>query len=380
MPFQISALIERFHLSASNAGWFGFFEIVSLSVAMILAMPLLGHLSHNARAMIGAFLIVIGHVLVYLGPGWLPWIWACAIMGGAGYGLIFAAFISSVSSDGNPDRIYSLACGGGLVVVVAAIMAVPWTTSAFGALGPFLTIAALTILLAPFMRALGRDNPVGAAAAAQSRTALAAGTLPLLAMWISYSIGSSMVWSFADQTGLAIHVPQNVIVMLSSAGIVMGFLANMFGAVIAGRVSRVLSLVVGILGTALSCLLTALSWSEVTYCAGVLMYWIFVMIAYAYLLGAAAILDRSGRVGTLGGGCDRIAYAVGAPIGGMVLDHGSHLMLGVIGFLFGATLLPVCIPAIARALRRSQTSGKISQCAMGSHPDCRAVLNHHPCG
>lgn len=353
MPFQISALIDRFHISASSAGMFGFFEILSLSIAMVAMLPLLRRLSYGRRAVLGAALISIGHVLIYVGPPWLPWLWGCAIVGGTGYGIIFSAFIAGASGADNPDRVYSLACGGGLIVLVGTIMTLPWGAALFGPLGPFLSIAAVSCLLAPFLSYLGDTVPPSFREAAGGRDSLGWGAFLLLAMWTGYSVGSSIVWSFADNIGRAIHVPEGVIVTLSSVGIVLGFFANMLGAAIAGRVNRVVPLVAGILGTGLSCMLTALAWNTASYCAGVVLYWIFVMIAYAYLLGAAAVLDRGGRVGTLGGGCDRIAYAIGAPIGGLIVDHGSYHMLGFAGVLSCIMLVPACMPAIARALRQS---------------------------
>lgn len=50
MPFQTNSLIEGFHISASAAGMFGFLEISSLSVAMLMVLPFLGFPIHGRLA------------------------------------------------------------------------------------------------------------------------------------------------------------------------------------------------------------------------------------------------------------------------------------------------------------------------------------------
>ena len=88
-----------------------------------------------------------------------------------------------------------------------------------------------------------------------------------------------------------------------------------------------------------------------SYSAGVLLYWIFYMYLYAYLLGTSAALDPSGRMGTAGGGCERLAFAVGAPIGGLIVDHASYGMLGLLAAVLCILAIPLCLAKLAAALR-----------------------------
>ncbi|KON65827.1 hypothetical protein KOEU_05140 [Komagataeibacter europaeus] len=351
MPFQTNSLIEGFHISASAAGMFGFFEISSLSLAMLMVVPFLGAPIHGRLAFGGALIVIAAQIMIYLGPSSVPYLWGCSILSGCGFGVIFSAFISRVSAIRNPDRIYSISCGGGAVVTVSTVMTIPWTTAWLGQRGPFMSIILVVAVLMPFLSFLGhKNNDI------QKKKPLkiewpgyVVGTIPILIMWAGYSIGSGIVWSFVDGIGQSIHVKESVIVLLSSAGIIAGFLSNVFGAVIAGHINRRLPLLFGIIGTALSFLLTGLAWNTVIYCFGIISYWIFVMIAYAYLLGAAAGLDPTGKVGAMGGSCDRIAYAVGALMGGFLVDVSSYSMLGIAGFISCIMTLPVCMPLVSRA-------------------------------
>lgn len=348
-PFQITALLERFHLMKSTAGLYSFFEIVVMALMMALSPVLLRGCSGRVQALAGAAITMTSHLLIFFGPASLGWIWALGAMAGIGYGLIFSACITAVARCENPDRIYSIVCGGGLAVTVVAVMVVPHAIHVFGTLGTFMGTSIIIAISAPALWGLGGHRPTPGATSAV-RSALPSGTVPLLALWACYSIGSGMVWSFVDEIGLSIHVPQVVIVTLSSICIALGFLTNIIGAAIAGRVNRMIPLTAGIVGTALACLLTALSTTTVLYCAGVAIYWIFVMLAYAYLLAAAAVLDPSGRLGTWGGSCDRITFAIGGPLGGLVMDFSSAKVLGVVGCLIGLVMVPFCLPRLARIL------------------------------
>ncbi|AHI24060.1 hypothetical protein BGC31_00430 [Komagataeibacter xylinus] len=351
MPFQTNSLIEGFHISASAAGMFGFLEISSLSVAMLMVLPFLGFPIHGRLAFGGALVVIMAQIMIYMGPSSVPFLWSCSILSGCGFGAIFSAFIARVSAIKNPDRIYSISCGGGAVVTVTTVMTVAWTTTWFGPRGPFMSIILVTAVLMPFLTFLGHKNNnfKKQKPAKIEWPKYVSGTIPILIMWAGYSVGSGIVWSFVDGIGQSIHVKESVIVLLSSAGIAAGFLSNVFGAVIAGHINRKLPLLFGIIGTGLSFLLTGLAWNTLIYCLGIISYWIFVMIAYAYLLGAAAGLDPSGRIGAMGGSCDRISYAVGALMGGFLIDISSYSMLGIAGFISCIMTLPICMPLVSRA-------------------------------
>jgi predicted MFS family arabinose efflux permease len=105
-------------------------------------------------------------------------------------------------------------------------------------------------------------------------------------------------------------------------------------------------------GAGLSCLLLGFATNLSLFAAGVSAYWIFSMFLYSYLLGTAAILDPTGRVGTLGSGVERLGYAVGSGLGGFLAEHVTYSSTGVLGFVGCMLGLTFGFPGLFRALPR----------------------------
>jgi predicted MFS family arabinose efflux permease len=118
------------------------------------------------------------------------------------------------------------------------------------------------------------------------------------------------------------------------------------------RLHRPSALTIGMCGSGLSCLLLGYATSLPSFAAGVFAYWVFTMFLYSYLLGTAAVLDATGRVGTLAGGVERLGYAAGAGIGGFVAQHTAYSATGLLGFLACATGLALGFPSLFRSLRK----------------------------
>ena len=99
----------------------------------------------------------------------------------------------------------------------------------------------------------------------------------------------------------------------------------------------------------------ALSVGLWTYAVAAVLYWIFSIYFYVMMLGTAAAIDTTGRLATLGTGCERLAFAFGAPIGGLFVDMGSFLWIGLFALAACSVLAPLCLPALGRAVQRART-------------------------
>ncbi len=136
-----------------------------------------------------------------------------------------------------------------------------------------------------------------------------------------------------------------------SMGVFVGLLGTGAVAFLGRNVNRPFALIIGMSGSALSCLLLGYATNLALFAAGVVSYWIFTMFLYSYLQGTAAILDATGRVGTLGGGLERLGYAVGAAVAGVLAEHTTYSATGALGFV--ACVLGLAgFPTLFRALRR----------------------------
>jgi predicted MFS family arabinose efflux permease len=169
-------------------------------------------------------------------------------------------------------------------------------------------------------------------------------------------MGTGAVYSFSERIGIQIHLVPEVIGVVLSAGLFVGLFGTAIAACVGGRVRRSRALVVGMMGTGVSCLILGCSESLVVFCAGVLLYMLFYMFLYCYLLGTAAQIDGTGRLGALGGGMERLSYGSGVWIGGLLAEYVSYSTIGLLGFAGCMLGLVFGFPSLFRALHRREAS------------------------
>jgi predicted MFS family arabinose efflux permease len=108
-------------------------------------------------------------------------------------------------------------------------------------------------------------------------------------------------------------------------------------------------------GTGVACLTVGYSQNLSTFAAGEFLYMLSYMYLYCYLLGTAATLDPTGRVGALGAGLERLSYSVGVWVGGLLAESFGYSMTGVLGFAGCMSGLVFGFPSLFRALDRPIT-------------------------
>lgn len=350
MPFQVGALMDL-GLNGREAGLFGFFQVGALALSMIVLSPFIHRARSVTVAFAGALLAIIAHVLMYAFPGSFYWLLLFAAMAGTGYGLVFAATITGASTAHNPDRVYAIGNGGAVAYVVALMFIMPLASIHLGAMGAFLLVAVAILITMPFMLAFkARASLPSMDAGSLIRQP---GVMALMVMWAGYSLGTGALWSFAERIAKGLSISPETTGTILSLSALCGILGTAVAAYFGGRSPRIPSMIIGLVGTGISCLILGFATGTVMFALGVLTYWIFYMYQYSVFLGVAATLDPTGRTGTLGGGCERFAFAVGAPIGGLVADFGSYGMLGALGFASCVLTIPFFMPSVARRLSGS---------------------------
>ena len=347
MPFQIGALVDGSHRSASEAGLFGFFQVGALALGMILISGWVDRVPPRRIASGGCLLALLANLGLCLALDF-PLQIVLALAAGLGYGFVFAATVAAAATANEPDRLYAIGNGGALLIVVGVMTALPAARVHFGALGVFAALAALPLLCAPFL--------VGFTAGRRSREIPVAawripGAVGLLFAWGMFSAGTGALYAFSERIGTGIHLAPAQIALVLSSGVFVGVLGTGVAALLGSKVNRPLALTLGLCGSSLACLLLGFSTNLTWFAAGVSVYWVFYMFLYSYLLGTAAVLDPSGRVGTLGGGLERLGYALGAGAGGVLAEHVSYSATGVLGFCGCIVGLLAGCPSLFRALQ-----------------------------
>lgn len=350
MPFQIGALMDGAGYSASLAGTYGFFVVASLALVMLLISPVIHRMRPELLAVAGGVLGAAAHAgIYYLVPG-TALLFALAIVAGAAYGLVFAGMVAASAAYRNAERLYGVANAGALVFLVAIMTAFPYSTKLMGPFGPFLFIALMLLVPCPaFLILKGKPKDEGHAEVGPK--GFGTGVYALLATWSAFSLGTGALWSFAERIGHDLKLDPETVGFVLSASTFSGIAGTGIAAIFAGKIPRLASLVIGMITTGLACAMVGLASNIVVYGIGVMAYWVFYMFLYSAMLGVAALMDPSGRVGTAGGGFERMAFAVGAPLGGLVVDHLSYAWLGILACSSCLLILPFTVGSIRQGLR-----------------------------
>jgi predicted MFS family arabinose efflux permease len=354
MPLQVGALMDGTARSASEAGLFAFVEVASLSAGMILISLLVARIPPTRLAIAGSLLASVANLsLFFVRDFRLQLVFGA--LGGLGFGLVYSATIAAGASSDDADRVYAFGFGGSLLLVVLIMTILPFTAVRFGLLGIFACMAGFALICTPLFRGFKAAAIVRQARAVPTRPSIwrTAGAAGLLFSWAAFSTGTAVAYVFAERIGRSIHLPPTDIGLVLSTAVLIGVLGTAFAAFFSQRLNRRAALVGGLAGSAISCFLIGHATTLLLFATGMFSFWIFTMFLYCFLLGTAALLDQSGRLGTLGSGTERLGYAAGAWIGGLLAQHVSYAATGTFGCVACLVGIVVGYPTLFRALPRS---------------------------
>ena len=371
MPLQVGALMDGTTRTASQAGLFAFIEVASLSLGMILISFLAIRIKPLRLAIAGSLLAALADLSLFVARGF-PLQLVLGGFAGLGFGMAYSATISAGASSEDPDRTYAIGFGGSLLLVMLIMIGLPFTSAQLGFLGVFACMSGFALFCAPIFRgfkgaaiqAPARPHPVRMAV---WRTPGATG---LLFSWAAFSMGTAMAYVFAERIARNIPLAPTDIGLVLSSGVFVGVFGTGVAAILSQRLDRRVALAGGLAGSALACFLIGHATSLMLFATGIFAYWIFTMFLYCFLLGTAAVLDNSGRLGTFGSGTERLGYAVGAWIGGLLAQHVSYTSTGIVGCATCLAGILIGCPTLFRALATRRVVDTIGAKQVLSCDDC----------
>jgi predicted MFS family arabinose efflux permease len=371
MPLQVGALMDGTARTPSQAGLFAFIEVASLSFGMILISLLVARIKPLRVAIAGALLAALADLSLFVARGF-PLQLVLGGFAGLGFGLAYSATIAAGASNEDADRAYAIGFGGSLPLVVLIMTILPFTSARLGFLGVFACMSGFALLCTPIFRgfkgaAIQRQAQPQPVQSAVWRTPGAAG---LLFSWAAFSTGTAVAYVFAERVAKNIQLIPTDIGLVLSSGVFMGVFGTGLAAAFSQRLNRRVALVSGLAGSALSCFLIGHATTLGSFATGIYLFWIFTMFLYCFLLGTAAVLDKSGRLGTLGSGTERLGYAIGAWIGGLLAQHVSYASTGTFGCAVCLAGIILGYPTLFRALAQRSPLAAMAVKQVISCDDC----------
>ena len=351
MPLQVGSLIDGYGLSATAAGSVGFFQVGCMAVGMILFSRIVHRFRLLGVCLCGIAVAVVADVAIFGAPANLALLCLIAAISGLGYALMLSATVSAPAASAQPERVYAISNSLGLLMLVGVLSLLPLANSYFGVRGIFLGIAITLAASVPmilglrFARAKTNVSTVGHGAIP--------GRIPLVIMWSLASMGMGAVWPFAERIGHSLALSGPLIGVILSISVFLSVLGSAAAAFVNKLMDRRVGLMIGFVGSAASCLMLSLSNGVWMFAVSASLFWVFCIYLFVLLLGTSATLDSTGRLATLCTGCERLAYSVGAPIGGLFVDMGSFRGIGIFSATVCLIAVPFCMPGLIKALRNA---------------------------
>ena len=371
MPLQVGALMDGTARTASQAGLFAFIEVASLSLGMILISVLVTRIKPLHVAIAGSLFAVLADLCLFVTKEF-PLQLVLGSLAGVGFGLAYSATIAAGAFSDDADRTYAIGFGGSLLLVVLIMIGLPFTSAKLGLTGVFACMSGFALFCMPIFRGFKDSSTQRPTRPLSMRPAVwrTPGATGLLFSWAAFSMGTAVVYVFAERIARNIPLISTDIGLVLSSGVFMGVFGTALAALLSQQLNRRVALVGGLAGSALACFVIGHATTLVLFATGIYMYWIFTMFLYCFLLGTAAVLDKSGRLGTLGSGTERFGYAIGAWIGGLLAQHVSYSSTGTFGCATCLAGIIVGYPTLFRALAERRQLEMLGAARVISCDDC----------
>ena len=332
MPFQIGALMDGLNLGEAAAGMLGSAEIVTVGCCMLAVALGAVRMAPRQMALCGVVIAGAGQLLTTL-TDILALLFILRVAVGLGSALCLSAAIITISSFKHPESTTGFVYAYVILLLAIIMYSVPWLLPYGHHRALFSLFAVLTILgsllllnLPPkqtdeqqIFKVKGGNNFYRLIAL------FFAGEFLLLA-------GVGTVWAFVERIGLATGITPHDVGLYMSLGMLVSTLGSFVAGVVGVRFGRFLPLVGGAVFTAAGSGLVPGSTDAVSYLTMLFLFLFMLSFVLPYVIGTAAMIDRSGRLATAALAVQVFSYGTGGAIGGLVVEHFSLASLGLIGF------------------------------------------------
>jgi predicted MFS family arabinose efflux permease len=340
IPMLVKGLVETLGLSEREAGFVATSQTLGYTTGTLVAYFAVGHCNWRKAATVSLAAVLIAN-LASTGATTFETLLVVRFGSGIGGGALVAITLAAIAQMREPERGFGLWLVSQSAFSAVGMRLFPTVLHAWGLPGAFAILAGLALLGFSLLRFVPER------ALAPSREGQIVSSRGLgLAWWgigagLLFEFGLMAPWTYVERIGAAAGLDESAIATSLGASALCGVVGGLAAVRLGSRFGRLPP----VLGSAvLSCGALALLmsehlgfWSYAIACGGIFGLWSF---AFAYLLGALAAGDPSGRATTLGNGAIGIGLVAGPLTGALVVGDGSYDAILVLGmFLMLASVL-----------------------------------------
>ena len=332
MPFQIGALIDGLELGEAAAGLLGSAETITIGCCMLAVSLGAVRMAPRKMAICGAVIAGAGQLLTVL-TDIFTLLFILRVAVGLGSALCLSAAIITISSFKHPESMTGYVYAYVILLLALLMYSVPWLLPyghhrALFSLFALLTILGILLLLKLPARQTYHQQTFNVKGGNNLYRLIAlffVGEFLLLA-------GVGTVWAFIERIGLATGITPHDVGLYMSLGMLVSMLGSFAAGIVGVRFGRFLPLVGGAVLTAAGSGLVPGSTDAASYLAMLFLFLFMLSFVLPYVIGTAAMIDRSGRLATAALAVQVFSYGTGGAIGGLVVEHFSLGALSFIGY------------------------------------------------
>lgn len=358
-PFLVGSLVDTAGYSEQHAGWIFAADMIGLAVGSILTYFLVNRVDRRHLAAAGLAVLIASNLLATAFHE-LGVLFAIRVPAGLGSGILYSVSIANLSGTHRTARNFSILLFLILLAGSVEALLLPALSAEFGVNGIFMFFVTAGVLALPFVRWLcpfAVERSLVATAGAPESTPgppPLPRSLPLLylASIVVYTILIGAVWTYIERAGISAGIQQATVARI----LAIANLCGVFGALAAPRLSRRWGQGRMLLG-ALFCVaivfaVIGIRLGLTTYFGGLVVFNVLWVMVNVYQMGTLAIIDHTGRYGTLVPAAQDIAVSAGSPIAGAMLAAGAgYPAVMFFGAACALLAMLVFLPAYVR-LRR----------------------------
>lgn len=352
LPFIVSATVNGLGLSQTEAGLLAGFEVAAVGISTMLIAPMMKHLSRAYLACWAGILAATLNILSCFTVEFIPLL-LLRLASGVAAGFVSAASKATVADANNPNRFFAYMLGFGAILIAILMQAIPFAIEAMEHRGLFLVMALTTLVSIPLFLWLPSAPTLKLQKTHTEKEKIEIFPASLLmAASAIIAISLSGVWAFTSQlgvtSGLDLKIVGTVFAISSLCGVSASFLAATTGL----RFGRMPPLIMGLTAMGLGgFLVTVHGISGFMFSTALIIFTIGWYFHYPYVIGAAAELDRYGRLPPLTYGVFVLMTSIGPMIGGLLVENFGFITLGWL-CLLGATAATLLMYPITQRLQK----------------------------
>ena len=337
-PLYIGGLMDGYGFDEATAGLIITMEIGATALVCLLLPNKVAVVALRRAGIIGAVLLLLTN-LITLWIDTFAYLAAVRVLAGAAAGLTLSVASTVIARVAEPDRMIAIALSINTIVMALVLAVMGYAKQQWLFDGFAYTFAATVALLLPLLWFLpdtvieegAMPTPLSPAA---SSVWLPLGLLGVVLIFTFCMIEGS-VYAFSERSGLRLGLVESEIGMLLAGAQIFGLFGAAVPALLGDRVAR---LPVILIGTAMITLAGVLIYrfeSTELYIFAMLSFSFGFFLAFPYLLGNCARLDKSGVWVSRATGANLLGGAL-APVGaGAIVSAMNYESLATVILMLG---------------------------------------------